>query len=67
MKRPNNPCYGCTERWVNEVTNCHPTCKRYAEFQAMNRAFNDAMRKNSDAGYNGKKWYQSQTGWWRKQ
>lgn len=66
MTKPDNPCLNCTERWVDESGTCHATCKRYALFQKLNQIFNDAMRKNKDSGHNGKKWIQSQTGWWRK-
>lgn len=66
MKRPDNPCFGCEDRWVNEVTTCHATCTRYAKFQQQNRAFNDKMHVKGIADYGGGKWYQTCTGWWRK-
>ena len=24
-----NCCNGCTERWVNDTTNCHASCQKY--------------------------------------
>ena len=31
-----NPCYGCTERWVDveRRTTCHSTCERHKEAKA---------------------------------
>lgn len=31
MRREDNPCYLCGDRW----SECHSNCERYAEFQRM--------------------------------
>lgn len=65
MKRPNNPCKGCKDRWVDETTTCHAKCLAYAEFNRLNQEYNDEVRKNA-VGYHAPNWYQTPTGWWRR-
>ena len=48
-----NPCHGCTERWVTDGKSCHSSCKhwleRRAELDAENAARRAAKKARNDA------------------
>ena len=48
-----NPCHGCTERWVFAGRSCHSVCKQWLErkqeLDAENEAIRAAKRANEDA------------------
>lgn len=46
------PCKGCTERWTDEHTNCHATCKKYLEAamaneEQRNKIYNEKRKEEA--------------------
>ena len=64
--KPNSPCHHCEDRWVDGVKTCHSTCERYATFLKDNEEYKKelAIYKSTQPH---KEWYQTYTGWWRRQ
>lgn len=43
-----NPCYGCTERYVTDHSTCHSTCEKYIKAKEKHDAKSALIRKNKD-------------------
>lgn len=43
-----NPCYGCTERYVTDHSTCHSTCEKHIAFKKAHDERAKIIRKNKN-------------------
>ena len=43
-----NCCNGCTERWVNDTTNCHASCPQYLKEVENNEREKEIIRREKE-------------------
>lgn len=46
--RPEAPCKGCSNRFIEGTTTCHSTCKDYIDFKRGKLELNSKIRKEKE-------------------